>query len=173
MQFSTLFITLSAAAGLALAAPTSQTGQSTCQRVSPSSNVVHITTRPNDVEPQILTFNVPADARGTCTLIVDIPAGYPIQDSGVQAGHSPLPVDVIDFHSDNNGPRSGPLLYTLRIPSALPDKKTTKAVKLAISSFPCENSQGNIKLFRLQVAAPGEVSFELNDQSGLFVEYGC
>lgn len=170
MHFSTLFITLSAAAGLSLAAPTSHTDQSTCQRVKSESYKVHIATHSNEpVEPEVLTFSLPDGTHGTCSLIADFPAGNPIIDSGVEDGRSPLPINVVDFHSNEHGVKVGPVLGTFRIPSALPDKKTTKAVKLTIASFPCEW----IRLFIPEVVAIGLVDFELNDKSGLFVEYGC
>ncbi|KAK4204347.1 hypothetical protein QBC40DRAFT_293095 [Triangularia verruculosa] len=164
MQFSTFFFTLSAFAGLTLAAPTSDT---TCQRVLSfergfrviNSNLLYVS------HNQTLTFTLPANAPGPCTLIADFPAHFSIDDDSVANGGAPSPINVFDV----DDPARGSLVGTFSFPSELPDREIKKATKLTINSFACREKM----TFVLTAVNSGAVMFIPKDNAGLFVEYGC
>ncbi|KAK0739881.1 hypothetical protein B0T21DRAFT_347141 [Apiosordaria backusii] len=166
MQFSTLLITLSAAVGLTLAAPTAH---STCRRVQADATLLNVTNHPllNVYQPQVISFSVPLKTvrRGPCALVADFPAGYSILDSSVQQGGPTLPINVIDV----DGPAPGNSIGNIHFPSTVPDQKTKEAAKLTINSFRCREEM----TFRFEVAGDGQVMFMTNGNYGLFMEFDC
>ncbi|KAK0670470.1 hypothetical protein QBC41DRAFT_317817 [Cercophora samala] len=168
MQFSTLFITLFASVGITLAAPTPGTKRTTCQRALSDINGFNVIYRPDMIHVHRNTnvsFIVPPNASGPCTLVGDFPANFDIYDSSVQAGGQPLQVNIFDI----DGPTHGSLLGTTQFPVAGPDQKTKEASKRTINSFACREKMD----FRFEAAELGTVEFMQTNDAGIFLEYGC
>ncbi|KAK4680183.1 hypothetical protein QC764_210830 [Podospora pseudoanserina] len=168
MQLTTLFMTLSAAAGLALAASTSSTNLDTCQRIQSDLQGMNVTYLPDMIHlrrSSNASFNVPANARGPCSLIAAFPADYSIRDSSVEQGGNPIAVNVTDV----DGPTPDSLVGTVRFPSALPGPTTKEAVKITINSFACREKM----TYHFEAAELGLVQFKNTADAGLFIEYSC
>lgn len=105
---------------------------------------------------QTLTWEIPPNAGGPCTLIATFPAGYPISSSGNAQ------VNVIDV----NGPSPGSIVGTVTFASD-PSGPTTRY----INSFGC---RANMQ-YRLVLATEGagSVSFGEGNGAGIGMTYGC
>ncbi|KAK4224865.1 hypothetical protein QBC38DRAFT_484441 [Podospora fimiseda] len=104
-------------------------------------------------------------ATGPCSLIAAFPKNYEVVDTSVGNGGQPL---LLNFFA-LDGPASGSLVGTTRLPTFLPSQKTKEDVEIVINSFACRPYQA----FRIELGETGEVGFLTGEEGGLFLEYGC
>ncbi|KAK0652277.1 hypothetical protein B0T16DRAFT_454656 [Cercophora newfieldiana] len=152
MQFTTILLTSLPA--LALAAPSKRD----CTPIFPAG-VPEISLAKAIGSPstsQSLTWNIPANSPGPCTLIATFPANYPIASSGNAQ------VNVIDV----NGPAPGSIIGTVTFSS-----ETWGPKKTYINSFACRPNM-QYKLV-LATEGAGSVRFAEGNGAGVALTVGC
>ncbi|KAI1850612.1 hypothetical protein JX265_004322 [Neoarthrinium moseri] len=157
MYSSTLSLTaFLAAAGLSAATPIVNS-RAVCLEQAPASIGFPINFSITPTNSPLVSFNVPPNSVGPCSLVAKFPAGYPITSSGSNL------VNVIAV----GGPAPGALVGSVRFASS-PDQRTFTT----INSFACRPYME----FRLEIsrdqANPGSVAFQEVQGAGLFLDIG-
>jgi hypothetical protein len=131
-------------------------GQSSCTTKFPTgTSRIHLVKNRNVDIQQTLSFTIPANARGPCSLIATFPAGYHISSTGNAQ------VNVYDV----NGPAAGSLVGTITFASDPYNPKVN-----TINSFAC---RPNMK-YRLALAGTqGSVDFANGNGAGVAMTYNC
>jgi hypothetical protein len=152
--FALLTLTLSASASPTLTQPAKRA----CTTQYPSSLGFPINYTITTTQPAIASFEVPANAVGPCSLLVEFPAGYPVTYTGP---HDPE-VNVVALTGLSAGSVVGTTTFASR-----PDAP----VSVTINSFVCET----VMEYRLEIASweTGSVAFQEELGAGLILTYNC
>lgn len=154
MQLPITFFVAIASALTATATPI--TSKRTCNVTPPTGPLprtiaVSKVSSPPSSSPAEVSFAIPDNVVGPCSLTVKFPAGYPIS----QTGQSQLNFIALD------GPATGSIVGTATL---------TPGGSATINSFSCRPSIG----FRLEIAGEqGSVRYKQTTSAGLFMTYNC
>ncbi|KAH8893330.1 hypothetical protein GQ53DRAFT_763651 [Thozetella sp. PMI_491] len=162
MQFVTIALA-ALASGLVSAAPAGDASvmpKRSCTTVPPTSPAIpfdfNLAENPAIARTETLTFTIPSNAVGPCSLVVQFPANYPIQVSG---GSQQANVFAVD------GPAPGSLVGTYNF------AQSASAQFATINSFACRPSMSY--LVELAATQGGSVDFSETSTAGLFMTFNC
>ncbi|KAI2625741.1 hypothetical protein GGR54DRAFT_629246 [Hypoxylon sp. NC1633] len=141
MRFSTITATLAAAASTVAAA---------CLEQPPSALGFPINFDITPERSDAISFQIPPNSVGPCTLVAKFPADYPVTSTGSDL----VNVTALD------GPAPGALVGALRFRAG---------ERVTVNSFACRD----VMTYELAIAqGEGEVSFAEIQGAGLFMEVG-
>jgi hypothetical protein len=156
MQFTTIALSTLAAAGLSSASPLRAAPRAACLEQAPSALGFPINYDITPTTKPAVSFNIPANSVGPCSLVAKFPAGYPITSSGAT---------LVNVRA-TSGDAAGAIVGTLTFASS-PNGPTFTT----INSFACKTVMSyQLELSNTEQA--GEVSFQEIQDAGLFMEVG-
>ncbi|EON95599.1 hypothetical protein UCRPA7_8913 [Phaeoacremonium minimum UCRPA7] len=155
MQFTTIVLSVLSAAAAVSAAPAQQQKRA-CEVKYPNALGFpinfHISKDATSNVPNDISFTIPANARGPCSLVYQFPVGTPITTTGNPA----LNIKALD------GPATGSIVGTATF--------VADGQLHTINSFACRTTMG----FELSIAGEaGSVNFSEVQGTGLWMTYNC